>query len=502
MESKVRLTPHTPSFYFKYTLPGRPKIVFEVRDSGILVENLTLTISWFMDRTKKPLVLTKGGSVAKHVKHRKKKCFYHKRGFTQYFHDYNNTHRPLKITLFYYERSILSIDKAHTQAWSWTEAKQMCKCVNGTLPTFRSRNEVEELVVNSHHETDGTLIFLKKDWKVHIYIYICTTISWPAKVFQTGCILLRFIFSLTSPKQERVETSANGNSLFSWTVVIFLTICFNLFCVDVQFLVGAYFTEMSPLLLQVTSSGIAVRDVPFTYEQWTVASAVETVLFKETKTVYPSSRVGHSHVYLIPEPALKYHQGLVENERHSNNYVFLYATILKTKVNVLKSTLENTRITIASKHQDTKNSTMSKVSYVSQLDNCPALLLVNLANPQWISINCSAKLSASVVCSTENMITMPKNKMKVFDTSQFCPVGLLLETNECYSFEWITAHDARGLSCFQNVTIFKSIFVAVSAKTIPQIFLNFNFVMQPKRYKNQIDFDKKSIDNMTQMAFL
>ncbi len=232
---------------------------------------------------------------------------------------------------------------------------------------------------------------------------------------------------------------------------------------------------------------------------------------EETKIIYPPLTVGGSHFFLIPKSAPQYQEEWTTKLRSSQDEIS--ATQLdNTKIDFLTSVLHNTKITYAASRQNLKTSTEGFFSFVFQNKaknkDCPALLLINLADPQWVSVDCSAKIAKSVVCSiisnqtiqdTHNHLNVTKRS---FPSAQFCSSGLMLKAgDECFSFQWMTANKASQLVCFKNTAIFENILVAVSAKRTPAIFCSETHLVEPHRYKSHMKFEEKQIENPNQRAF-
>ena len=145
---------------------------------------------------------------------------------------------------------------------------------------------------------------------------------------------------------------------------------------------------------------------------------------------------------------------------------------------------------------------------------CTLLLLTNLAEPDWIQVNCSDKLLTSVFCITENNnkifskeSQLKYNLMSTKDKS--CSSSSILKDNNCFIFVWFhykatknfekscAEYDGSSIS-LQNISSFNFLFEAVSAVFPPFILQNAsnNMMVQKftyKKYLNVIKFHHKIV---------
>ena len=175
-----------------------------------------------------------------------------------------------------------------------------------------------------------------------------------------------------------------------------------------------------------------------------------------------------------------------------------------TVLNFSSSFFTHRKITTRLGYQSTTTGRKGSFTYVSEKGYCPALLLMNPADPQWIGIPCSAQISKTILCSFKNNQTQQKvlNNFIPSAPAQFCSVGFMLSNKECFSFNWTTVNSITSNdSCFNDLSNFRHIFLAVSAKIFPPIFYSPSVYYQPHRYKSHIKFHKMHIDNSSKAAF-
>ena len=140
---------------------------------------------------------------------------------------------------------------------------------------------------------------------------------------------------------------------------------------------------------------------------------------------------------------------------------------------------------------------------------CTLLLLTNLAEPDWIQVNCFDKLLSSVFCVTENNNKFFSQESQLeynlmSHKNKSCSSSSILMDNKCFIFVWFhykatknlekscSEYDASSIS-LHNISSFIFLFEAVSAMFPPFILQNAsnNMMVQKftyKRYLNVIKF--------------
>ncbi len=101
--------------------------------------------------------------------------------------------------------------------------------------------------------------------------------------------------------------------------------------------------------------------------------------------------------------------------------------------------------------------------------NCVALSLVNLADPSWISINCTAKILYDVLCATEKR-KVALDPINTAPEREWCSKHFILRNNSYYSFVWTYYFTlSKNPHCYLNFTEFFHLFNAVAATRFPPI---------------------------------
>ena len=90
--------------------------------------------------------------------------------------------------------------------------------------------------------------------------------------------------------------------------------------------------------------------------------------------------------------------------------------------------------------------------YLNNKKSCTAILLTNLADPQWIQISCEKQYVISdVLCLTEayNQVSVVKSTdSKLFDKD------CVIQNRTCYLFWWLHTFQ-KTLKLFKSKTVFK-----------------------------------------------
>ena len=83
--------------------------------------------------------------------------------------------------------------------------------------------------------------------------------------------------------------------------------------------------------------------------------------------------------------------------------------------------------------EDVKSNALSAVfPHSSKVQLCVMMLLSNLAEPEWVQVNCNKKLLLHVVCMKQTSTMADHiNQIKVLDTN-LCASGFVLKENKCY----------------------------------------------------------------------
>ena len=145
---------------------------------------------------------------------------------------------------------------------------------------------------------------------------------------------------------------------------------------------------------------------------------------------------------------------------------------------------------------------------------CTLLMLTNLAEPNWIQVNCSEKLLTSVFCATENHDHFSSTKSNIEDNlmrtnDKSCSSLSVLKGNRCFTFLWLHLSETKNFekSCneydassfpLQKLYLFIFLFEAISAVFPPFIFQNVSNSMMVqkftyKKYLNVIKFNQETV---------
>ena len=145
---------------------------------------------------------------------------------------------------------------------------------------------------------------------------------------------------------------------------------------------------------------------------------------------------------------------------------------------------------------------------------CTLLMLTNLAEPNWIQVNCSEKLLTSVFCVTENYDHFSSTKSNIEDNllrtnDKSCSSLSVLKGNRCFTFLWLHLSETKNFekgcneydaSSFplQQLDFFIFLFEAISVVFPPFIFQNVsNSKMVQKftykKYLNVIKFNQETV---------
>ena len=145
---------------------------------------------------------------------------------------------------------------------------------------------------------------------------------------------------------------------------------------------------------------------------------------------------------------------------------------------------------------------------------CTLLMLTNLAEPNWIQVNCSEKLLTSVFCVTENHDNISSTKSNIEDNlmrtkDKSCSALSVLKGNRCLTFLWLHLSETKNFekSCneydassfpLQKLYLFIFLFEAISVVFPPFIFQNVsNSKMAQKltykKYLNVLKFNQEIV---------
>ena len=152
------------------------------------------------------------------------------------------------------------------------------------------------------------------------------------------------------------------------------------------------------------------------------------------------------------------------------------------------------------------SSTRTLFPYLHDKTSCTAILLTNLAQPQWIQISCETQYTISdVLCLTEayNQLSVANmTNLKLYDKD------CVIQNNTCYLFWWPytlgkTLKILKTKSVFKgNVNKFEYLFMAVAAIFPPILDSNLRYFVTYERYGNYYHYRKQKIPKNSNRSVL
>ena len=99
--------------------------------------------------------------------------------------------------------------------------------------------------------------------------------------------------------------------------------------------------------------------------------------------------------------------------------------------------------------------------------NCHAMLLTDLANPKWISVDCDEPVTSNILCyfEVEQDIKEPPSVPSRHIYDKIC----IPKNNTCYKFLWYKNQFINKEKCYIHIRNFQYVFDAVET-TFPPIF--------------------------------
>ena len=135
-----------------------------------------------------------------------------------------------------------------------------------------------------------------------------------------------------------------------------------------------------------------------------------------------------------------------------------------------------------------------------QTDNssCVAILLSNLADPEWITINCNEPMTTDVVCYFEHINYKKKpTVINIVSDTKIHETACVLINNTCYLFKWIGQNYKKQLQNIVNnvsdVKIFQHLYDAVDVLFPPILSRNLDFKISYIRYGVTYEFKETKI---------
>ena len=149
------------------------------------------------------------------------------------------------------------------------------------------------------------------------------------------------------------------------------------------------------------------------------------------------------------------------------------------------------------KHEMT-NSAITQVKFVAQQyiqpqinKMCTLILLTNLAEPEWISINCHQKIIGDILCMVPRNVVTSTNISQQVDLVVFKNQCHLIN-GKCYFFSWGFQNDILGYQSLINARFplinMEHIVTAINGEFPP--FLSFNTLISYCKITNKWKFQK------------
>ena len=80
---------------------------------------------------------------------------------------------------------------------------------------------------------------------------------------------------------------------------------------------------------------------------------------------------------------------------------------------------------------------------------CSLMLLSNLAEPEWIQINCTERLLVDVICVMKtNHNNVSNSKYHIGENNLTCPINILSKNTRCYLFLWYSISKPTDLKSY------------------------------------------------------
>ncbi len=98
--------------------------------------------------------------------------------------------------------------------------------------------------------------------------------------------------------------------------------------------------------------------------------------------------------------------------------------------------------------------------------SCTAMLLDNLAKPEWIPVDCNERLAEMVLCTSRQNLSHLEKTIQV-EGGLYCEKKNILKNSTCYSFDWQERSASKQRSNVSNIDMWKFLFDAVSLPFLP-----------------------------------
>ena len=110
---------------------------------------------------------------------------------------------------------------------------------------------------------------------------------------------------------------------------------------------------------------------------------------------------------------------------------------------------------------------------------CVAMLITNLAKPEWITINCDEKLTTDVMCYHEDI----KHSTTITDLSASVTTfnaNCIIKNDKCFVFHWVKRNhikiqDDKLLKTLSDIESFTFLFDAISVTISPILYFDYKY---------------------------
>ena len=140
------------------------------------------------------------------------------------------------------------------------------------------------------------------------------------------------------------------------------------------------------------------------------------------------------------------------------------------------------------------------------VDKCAALLLYNLADPEWITVDCDEPLGHQAFCvisvrdKTKNVTLVSEKNLKLYDRQ------CIIRNFTCFVFNWVTYADIfKGNilhTSYANIQAFKFLFDAISVLFPPIFIENAQWFETYERFSNTYRYQKSLVTKDSIEAFI
>ncbi len=130
---------------------------------------------------------------------------------------------------------------------------------------------------------------------------------------------------------------------------------------------------------------------------------------------------------------------------------------------------------------------------------CTVLLLQNLANPLFVSIDCEEEIATIFFCHDGKHTADEDFSTEVFPKTYTCSHNALLINNSCFMFIWLTQNEAvtkgQKLPQFENLRELQIIFGATDSLFLPMFMKDLNYILSCVKCSMTYKYNKIRVEN-------